>query len=58
MIVIQIPIIAKPKPMASIVIGRGVEWQTAPAVMLETEAIVLAAECRKRGLTARVESHG
>lgn len=46
---------AQAKPIASIVIGRGVEWQTKPTVMLETEAISLATECRKRGLTAKVE---
>lgn len=43
------------KPIASIVIGRGAEWQTKPVVMLEDEAITIAAECRKRGLTAKVE---
>lgn len=58
MVVIDLSTFTVPvgKPMATIVIGRGAEWETQPTLMPEVEAIELAAECRKRGLTAKVEA--
>ena len=53
--------IAKANPkerMATITIRRGDEWETAPVVMRAGAAIDLADECTKRGLTAKVVSHG
>ena len=66
MIVVHVPVFAtelpkpeaKPERMATITIRRGDEWQTAPVVMRAAVAIELADECQKRGLSARVVSHG
>lgn len=66
MVVIHVPVFAmdlpktqaKPERMATITIRRGDEWQTAPVVMRAAAAIELADECQKRGLSAKVVSHG
>lgn len=63
MIVVHVPIFATslPQPssqLATITIRRGDEWETAPVVMRAAVAIELADECHKRGLSARVLSHG
>lgn len=64
MIVVHVPVFAtelpkaEPERMASITIRRGDEWETKPILMRAAAAIDLADECHKRGLSARVVSHG
>ena len=65
MVVVHIPVFAtslpkpeQPEKMATITIRRGDEWETAPVEMRAGAAIDLADECQKRGLIAKVVSHG
>ena len=66
MLIVHVPVFAlelpkaepTPERMATITIRRGDEWETAPVVMRAAVAIELADECQKRGLSARVVSHG
>lgn len=58
MITIPALAVVKPTRMATIVVRRGDEWQSLPATITEVDALILAKECRARGMVATVEVIG